>query len=247
MYETNDICDSRNADRKVEILDSSPEFSKRNRIRFCTVPYVVAIIISCILLILPFSNSSAEPTLNATVEYIATKLGKICTSDNVGRRDMQIIMRVGTFFNNYVEQLNQMSLKTLYYRSFLKDGVRETESTETIYTFSLEDLTTRVDSGTITQSTGAHFDGDGVSSTFVKLHCSSPNCMYSYRAMGEPGCLKGSYSSLYGPTINRCRPDTERKEERNSEMHFFCIYDSERIVKALEHAIRLSGGKDELF
>ena len=140
-----------------------------------------------------------------------------------------------TVFDTFVEETGEFSLKYISYA--YNDRVRGNKVTR--FTFQLRDLSTNV-SGVV-----AEFS-DEVIIPFMSISCSSPGCIHIYSIPGK-NCDDddGSYQEFTAQgecVLGRGSTST------TSEYTFRCVsHHAERISEAMKHAIKLSGGKDELF
>ena len=185
----------------------------------------------CILVFFVVGNSRAAPSLDETIDYLRVHLGGngMCGLP-VGEDGVE--QARGTFFEDFDEMTNELTLRT---KTVFIRGNRQTAYEDAV-TFPLSGLTASVKAFFVKQW----------NLPMISIQCSSPGCIRQQMIPGNEYCSSGSYEWI--DSRNKCIPYERYSESKSiSRMDFSCVSNPTKVAKALEHAIRLSGGKKELF
>ena len=194
--------------------------------------------------------SASEPTLQETFDFIERKTAGRCDV-LLSRKDERNFTRGGS--GDYVITLldddtilikGQHLTHRRVYDEDRKDRIGEsrgyTESTWTSRTkVRLADLSTQVK---IAPS------GNLKTLWIVNAECTEKDCIESQR-INQKEIINYIYLGLYDPSSRTDTiPDGQKHSYSSSVLFEVCSQEkAERIKKALTHAIKISGGKDELF
>ncbi|MDE0035831.1 MAG: hypothetical protein OXU75_22220 [Deltaproteobacteria bacterium] len=166
---------------------------------------------------LSFAAESAEPTLQETADFIQRRLDACEGSYASGYE----LTAWSTSFD--LAPSGKATFESLYFDSDHKEVTR--------FGMLLGDLTPEI---TVTY---VYKEGPKTSANLIfvrfTLHCRKDRC------------IRGTILDIEGAVAKFVKPGTAFRV--NSQPIFVCKRYAARILKALAHAIRLSGGKDEPF
>ena len=200
--------------------------------------------LACVFLPMSIPNSLADPTLGETMEYISMKAGSLqwCSMLRTIEDEIEKIQHYWRKGSSVVPNSDHTILfgqvKNEYEVVGYRLGKLFYEDKKTVvqdFSVELSRLATRIDTNTIYFSS---FEKEGWEVggqiPYVTLHCTSPGCIEISECLSrsgrDPDCVK-----------------TKRTRRNSNTLDLYCLRDSDRMSKALKHAIKLSGGKDELF
>ena len=207
--------------------------------------------------------SASEPTLQESVDFIRTKVGGSCeyrwgtSTDSRTKRtsgytitllDNKTILVKGfvkeTRFRDPGEGMVLVRKGTNFkYGDFVYNSDERIWSTTWTVKIRLADLSTDVE---INIPNKAARD---VTARDVVVNCTKPACVERKQTNRKERVIQPAASFEHDPDIDSESRLPDRQNSSSSYILFtICDQkDAEKIKKALTHAIRISGGKDELF
>ena len=186
-------------------------------------------LISGIVFLFCSSPTSSEPSVEETINYIDAKFGVCGTvigTENYRADGSDISHVLETTTRIQLLESNRIVIEEDIWQWYLAKNLDGETTLDLMKDYNytgevdLQDLVTEVTIG----------DG-GI--RLVRISCMLPGC-FDVQGKGTGEKNGETYDMLY-----------ERTE--SEKLLHVCSEDRERIVKALSHAIRIAGGKDELF
>ena len=201
--------------------------------------------------------SASEPTLQESIDFIRTKVEGHSCEYGWGTSTDSRTKRTSGYTITLLDNKTILVKETVKQTRFRKPGEgrvfvygdfshtsdkRIWSSTWTVK-IRLADLSTDVE---INIPNGAARD---VTARDVVVNCTKPACLESKGTNRKERVIQIAASYEKDPDIDRESRLRDRQESTSDYMLFTVCdqKDAERIKKALVHAIRISGGKDELF
>ena len=207
--------------------------------------------------------SASEPTLQETIDFIRTKVGGSCEYKTGSPQDSRTMRKSGytiTLLDNKTILAREFIKETRFQKPgegmvFIEKGTnfrdgdfghtsdkRFSSSTWTVKV-RLADLSTDIE---INIPDGAARD---VTARDVVVNCTKPACLEWKETNRKERVIQIAASWEDDPDIDS---ESQLRDRQNSSSSYILFTicdqkDAEKIKKALTHAIRISGGKDELF
>lgn len=204
--------------------------AERRRANFLLVVFV-SVVIAALMWVL--EAQSAEPTLKETIEFIDVKLSQCGEVDTIRQSGIE-----GNFYVTHDEtiktRIGVLQSNRIYFEANIHSYKAATliSPTKTIGTISIDSIY-RGEVSLRDLSTDVVIEG-----TRIVISCSRPECI----KVTEEGIK-------YDMNDEDFNPKRRFQNKSNKSVNFFavCKKNQEKIVKALTHAIKISGGKEELF
>ena len=208
--------------------------------------------------------SASEPTLQESVDFIRTKVGGSCEYRRGTSTDTSRTRRTSgytiTLLDNKTISVKEFVKETRFrdpgegmvlvrkgtnftYGDFIYNSDERISSSTWTVKIRLADLSTDVE---INIPDGAARD---VTARDVVVNCTKPACLEWKQTNRKERVIQPAASFEDDPDIDSESRLPDRQKSSSSYILFtICDQkDAEKIKKALTHAIRISGGKDELF
>ena len=207
--------------------------------------------------------SASEPTLQESVDFIRTKVGGSCEYRWGSPTDSRTKKTSGytiTLLDNKTILVKETINKTRFrdpgegrvftrkgtnfiYGSFVYTSDKRISSSTWTVKVRLADLSTDVE---INIPDGAARD---VTARDVAVNCTKPGCLEWKETNRKERAIQIAVDFEKDPDIDS---ESRLRDRQNSSSSYILFTicdqkDAEKIKKALTHAIRISGGKDELF
>lgn len=206
--------------------------AERHRTNFLLFVFVSVVIAA--LMWVPKAQS-AEPTLKETIEYIDTKFSQCGTVES------GYYMKQGSGDSSHLSLTNQVKIKTtirllksdeILFEADISHKIGGFNHSKDIWLPSTSESYKYIGRVRLSALT-ANVD---IESPSVVVRCSRKDCI-NVRKIGE--------STFTSEGVNTQKIDEETKASFNN--FHVCDQYQEKVKRALTHAIKISGGKEELF